>query len=125
EQTDSARTQARKNEIPVEAAEVPLLAGQQHPAARKQVRMTARVPSLVVIAFAQHRRQIQIVRQVAENGLKVKIAIRDVDYDDAAGRQFFEVHLDRFLGQQVDRNRIGAEGVHENQVIRPIRGVLL
>ena len=63
-------------------------------------------------------RQAEVLGQPVDDRGQIEIAVRNVHRQGAAGGQMTEKDVERFLGQQMVRNRIAAEGVEHQHVER-------
>ena len=67
---------------------------------------------------ADDRDEPEVARRRGDDGLEIDEAVRDVDRDDAAGRQGAHRGRERLDGQQVDRHGVRRERVEHEQVER-------
>ena len=75
-----------------------------------------RRPRVIGSASAHHALPAEGVRVGAENRLQVEDVVADVEGEQTTGAQSSGVHLHGLLRQQVHRDRVGAEGVQDDQV---------
>src|SRR5207249_1222557 len=58
-----------------------------------------------------------IARQVGEHGLQVEVLVRDVEGEHPRRGEAVEVQPERFSRQEVHRDRVGAVGIEDDQIV--------
>ena len=75
------------------------------------------------VAVLDHARVAPVLGERGHHRLEAQVAVRDVEREDAARPQQVEVEAKRLAGEQVDRDRVGAERVHQDHVVALLRPV--
>ena len=75
------------------------------------------------VAVLEQARVAAVHRQVGHHRLEPQVAVGDVQREDAARPEHVEVEPQGLPGEQVDRDRVRAEGVHQDHVVALLRPV--